>query len=73
MISKLVGGWTNPFEKYGSKWESSSEQGWTQKMFELPPPSKVYWGERPKFTYATRAYNHPSGKDYKWYTSGIYC
>ena len=44
-----------------------------KKMFELPPPSKVYWGELPKFTYATRAYNHPNGKDYKCYTSGTYC
>ena len=36
----LVGGWTNPFEKYGSKWVHLPQfSGWKfQKIFELPPP-----------------------------------
>ena len=37
----LVGGWTNPFEKYARQIESFPQgSGWKfQKIFELPPPS----------------------------------
>ena len=34
----LVGGWTSPFEKYLSKWESSPSRG-ENKKFLKPPPS----------------------------------
>ena len=35
----LVGGWTNPFEKYSSKWESSPNRGENVKRYWKPPPS----------------------------------
>ena len=38
----LVGGWTNPFEKYESKWESSPNRGENKKHLK-PPTSKVQW------------------------------
>ena len=34
---QLVGGWTNPFEKYSSKWESSPNRG-ENKTYLKPPP-----------------------------------
>ena len=38
---KLVGGWTNPFEKNESNWKSSPSFGVKiPKLFELPPPRK---------------------------------
>ena len=40
---KLVGGWTNPFDKYApenSKWESSPIFGVNFKKYLKPPPSK---------------------------------
>ena len=30
----LVGGWTNPFEKYESKWKSFPNRGWKLNIFE---------------------------------------
>ena len=38
----LVGGWTTPFEKYGSKYEIFPKQGWTWKKLK-PPPRKLCW------------------------------
>ena len=36
----LVGGWTNPFEKYVRHIGSFPQiSGWKYKIFELPPPS----------------------------------
>ena len=37
-IVHLVGGWTNPFEKNESKWESSPSRG-ENKQYLKPPPS----------------------------------
>ncbi len=37
---KLVGGWTNPFEKCESKWESSPNRGENKKYLK-PPPRKI--------------------------------
>ena len=33
----LVGGWTNPFEKYWSKWESSPNRDENQQYLKPPP------------------------------------
>ena len=38
--SKLVGGWTNPLEKYESKWKSSPSRCENQKYLK-PPASKM--------------------------------
>ena len=38
----LVGGWTNPFETYESKWESSPGRGENKKYLK-PPPSFWVW------------------------------
>ena len=37
---KLVGGWTNPFEKYSSKWECSPNRDENKKYLK-PPPRKM--------------------------------
>ena len=42
----LVGGWTNPFQKYESKWESSPNRDGNKKYFKPPPwfsPSQKCW------------------------------
>ena len=39
--SLLVGGWTTPFEKYKSNWESSPGRGENKKYLK-PPPSKTF-------------------------------
>ena len=41
-IKQLVGGWTNPFEKYDRQIGSSPQgSGWKYKMFEVSPPRNV--------------------------------
>ena len=40
-----VGGWTNPFEKYKSKWESSPNRD-ESKQYLKPPPSFRYTPEK---------------------------
>ena len=39
----LVGGWTNPSEKYESKWESSTNRGENKKCLK-PPAIVIYHG-----------------------------
>ena len=39
--SILVGGWTNPFEKYESKWESSPNSGENKKYLKPPPSIQI--------------------------------
>ena len=42
----LVGGWTNPFEKYYSKWESSPNKGENKKYLSCHHLVYVaFWGE----------------------------
>ena len=41
IFSYLVGGWTNPSEKYSSKWESSPNRGENKKYLK-PPPSYIW-------------------------------
>ena len=42
---KLVGGWTNPSEKYESKWESFPNRGENKKYLK-PPPRKSFQKHR---------------------------
>ena len=39
----LVGGWTNPFEKYESNWESSPNRGENTKYLKPPPRWWSIW------------------------------
>ena len=45
----VVGGWTNPSEKYDLVKIGNLPQGENQKMFELPPPRSV----KPQFRYTS--------------------
>ena len=39
----LVGGWTSPFQKYSSKWESSPIRGEKKKYLKPPPNLLIAW------------------------------
>ena len=45
-MEDLVGGWTNPFEKHSSKWESSPNRD-EQKKYLKPSPRYVFLAFRP--------------------------
>ena len=39
----LVGGWTNPFQKYSSDWKSSPGRGENKQYLKPPPSVKLRW------------------------------
>ena len=67
----LVGGWTNPSEKYLSKWESSTNRGEKKQISETPHNSIYTWFSRAHracggqtWCLALRIQNYPQSRIY---------